>query len=237
MISVTVAPPTHRIVRPERVVEELGSACDDDAMRLLARIVDRASSAARSYCNRDFAEQRVTEILPGQGGTRLILSLAPIVQVHSVAFDGMPVTDFEIEDRKAGFLYRRSGWRWTSPATAGQWYGGEVTEPGPVPGEELPLYSVDYTAGFVLPTFPSGYVKNANSQDLPDDLEGAVAMLAKDSWHQRAAKPAGVVSSIATTGISVTRRASGDSMAQTRDPSTGFPLSALSVLDRYQFIK
>lgn len=55
--------------------------------------------------------QTVTDARGGDGGTRLILSVTPIVSVTSVAYadDTIASTNYEIEDAAAGILFFSAG--------------------------------------------------------------------------------------------------------------------------------
>ena len=57
-----------------------------------------------------FCKQSYRETLPGYGSTILQLKRTPIVSVSLVTHNSEPITDYIIEDKEAGHLYRRLGW-------------------------------------------------------------------------------------------------------------------------------
>jgi hypothetical protein len=158
---------------------------DESQNERLERLIKRASAKIRSMTNRVYGEERVTESVRGYGRTQLLLERTPLVEIHEVTYDSNVLTDSEIHDRNAGVLYRSTGWIWTAgllPDSAG------VTR-FPAPSSEEPRYIVDYTAGYVLPSFPSSFTLNADSVDLPEDVEDFCLMLVKMLYFARATDP------------------------------------------------
>jgi hypothetical protein len=151
----------------------------------LERFIRRASAKIVSLSNRVFAEERVTETVRAHGRTQLLLERTPIVEVHEVLYDSGVITDYEIHSREAGTLYRRAGWIWgvgLMPQTTGiEWF--------PAPGSEEANYTVDYTAGYQLDSFPSSYTPNADSVELPDDVEDFCLTLVRMMYFARATDP------------------------------------------------
>lgn len=151
-LSVTTAAVARRLTRKEAVKAELGiTASTDDA--LLDDLIDRASQAIVSYCHRPFAREVYTETLSGFGDIHLQLARTPIVAVSSVTdTNSATITDYSVADADRGWLYRRLGWLWTVQAYPGLSAGGRFLDYGsPLPRQEEPLYSVSYTAGYLLP--------------------------------------------------------------------------------------
>ncbi len=82
----------------------------------------------------------------------LQLARTPVVAVSAVSLDSTLITDYSIADPDRGWLYRRAGWAWTAQTFGGLSGGGSWLEMGsPLPRQEEPLYSVAYTAGYILP--------------------------------------------------------------------------------------
>ncbi len=239
--SITTPAPSQDLTTVATVVEEMGMTCSPAELRTLERKITSVSAQIRAYCHRPFGEERVTINVKGYGSTQLMLERFPIVEIHSVAFDGEPMTDFVIDDRGAGFLYRRNGWLWTTGSFAGGFPGGAPRVAHPHPGSEEALYTVDVTAGFVLPSFPSDFTPNANSVDLPPDIEEAALITVKDLYANRAGTSGGArgeVSSVKTTGVAIgyaVRTASAIS-SQVR-ARTGLPVDAVARLTPYVVIK
>lgn len=121
---------------------------------LLGRLIRGATAAILQHCNREFARVQVTETVKGYGGTALMLTRTPILTLGTVLNDGSPVTDFALDDPKAGLIYRQLGADWTRQfgvAELGGWDTGQGLTTYPVPGSEAALYSVAYWAGYLLP--------------------------------------------------------------------------------------
>lgn len=140
----------------------------------LGEIADRASAAIRSLTDREYALQSYVERLSADGGTILQLRNTPIQSVTSIALSGDTVTDFSIEDKEDGQLFRESGWSWTVQLVAAL---------GQFPGASLPLnkWVVTYVAGYDMPgdtSTATGVIK------LPGDLEEGAIKTVK-SWFQK----------------------------------------------------
>lgn len=150
-ITVSTTARSFRLTRKEYVKLLLGiSASTDD--ELLDALIDGASAAIRSYCNREFVRQAYTETLSGFGGIHLMLERTPIVTVSAVSRNGDVVTDYSIAKRDAGWLYRQAGWLWDVQVWPGLSGGGGFLDFGsPLPRQEEPLVSVDYVAGYISP--------------------------------------------------------------------------------------
>ena len=150
-LDVTTAARSRRLTSVRRVQDTLGLAATVDA-DLFGGLIDAASAAIESYTHRSFARETYSETLPGFGDIRLMLARTPIVAVSSVLCDSAVVTDYSIDDAKAGFLYRRCGWWWTAQRYAGLTGGGSYLDQGwPMVRQEEPRYTVAYTAGYLLP--------------------------------------------------------------------------------------
>jgi hypothetical protein len=133
------------------VKAELGVAgAPDDPV--FDSLIDAASSSIVSFTRRDFARQAYTETLAGHGDIRLMLARTPVIAVSAVSRDGAIITDYSIDERDAGFLYRRGGWGWTAQCYQGLSGSGRFLDHGsPMPRQEEPQFSVTYTAGYILP--------------------------------------------------------------------------------------
>jgi hypothetical protein len=149
-VSVTTAARSVRLTTVANVQEDLGISTD---ATLLGRLVDEASAAIVSYCHRSFAREVYSETAAGFGSIHLMLSRTPIVGTPTaVTYNSGVLTDYSVADAAAGTLYRRAGWSWTTQAFPGLSAGGSWLDVGtPLPGSEEPLYTVDYTAGYLLP--------------------------------------------------------------------------------------
>jgi len=130
-------------------------------------LIDQASAAIVSYCNRGFARASYVETLAGFGDIHLQLARTPIVSVSAVADQNSSViTDYAIEDRERGWLYRRAGWLWSAQSYGGLASGGAWLDVGyPLHRQEEPHYSVTYIGGYVL---PSQYINAATTISAAD---------------------------------------------------------------------
>src|SRR5690606_39433469 len=122
----------HALTTIEAVRQQLGLDPSDTSQdEVLARLINSASDAIRTYCDRDFARARREDRLEGSGRPELLLPLYPVIRVESVTADGIPVLPEEYDvDVQAGRLVRRCG----------AWPGG--------PGLTT---EVVYEAGYITP--------------------------------------------------------------------------------------
>lgn len=132
----------------------------------------RASAAINAYCHRVFARQTYTEILPGRGHVTLRLAEAPVAGVTSVVWDSTPVTDYTVDDAAAGILYRRYGWPWTVQFDPGlsQWAVGYPYQGVPIPGSEERLFTIVYTAGYLLPSQDVSSITAISTSDVDNSF-------------------------------------------------------------------
>jgi hypothetical protein len=184
---VTAAPATD-LTTLDRVREELGIESDEAQNQRLERLIRQATADVLSCARRFFAQERVKEIVAGHGSPVLQLERTPLVQVHSVAFDGSPVTDFTLHHAEAGQLYRRNGWLWTA-AMSDAWIEETL-----LPGVEEQRYVVEYTAGYQLPSYPTSFVPPVvppalPTQRLPADIEEYVLLLIRGAHASRDRDP------------------------------------------------
>lgn len=164
-LTVSTVAPTLRLTTRAAIKAELSgtfTAADD---LLIDSFLDQASAAIVSHTRRMFARESYTETLGGYGDIRLQLARTPVVAVTVLTIMSNVVTDFGIEDEDKGWLYMRcfagtSGFSWQRtqfPWTAGRYIGlsgsGAWLDQGtPLPDQEIPSISVDYTAGYILPS-------------------------------------------------------------------------------------
>lgn len=151
----------HALTTIETLKAELGIPADDTSSdKQLARYINAASDAIRAYCSRDFARAHRTDALQGSGAPTLLLSLYPIVEVHSVKVGDEQLTDFRV-DAEAGMLWRPGGW----------------------PSSNAPNIVVEYTGGYVTPE--QAREDDELERNLPYDLEEACVVTAA-TWalHQ-----------------------------------------------------
>ena len=152
-LTITTPFPTAKLTTLARLKSVLGvtSTTDDTVM---TNAIGRASAAAEKYCGRTFVRQTYTELGPAFGGIEFLTKEAPVVALGTVTFNSNTLTDVTVGDKKQGVLYRKNGFDWTAQSFGGLTGGGKLWDVGtPIVGQEEPLWSVGYTAGFI----PAGY--------------------------------------------------------------------------------
>lgn len=182
MLTVTTAATVTRLADPAQVKTELGIT-DTSQDTYIGTLVDQASAALTSFCNRVFAQETVQETLRAQArevpvrDEPILLSRAPVVSIASVAADGATLdgnTDFEC-DLAQGTLYRLDGNGEWAP-----WCARKVV--------------VSYTAGFLLP------LATGTGTALPADIERACALLAVAMYLAKGRDPSVASESVAGVG-------------------------------------
>jgi len=158
-ITVTSAAASTDLTTTARVKDDLGidvSTYDT----IIGRFIERASALIVSYCQREFAQQRVTETLASDGSEILMTSRYPVTTLHSVSYEGTAVaaSDYFLEDDKAGIIRKVTNWTNT---------------------EREFDYSIDYTYGYVLHSFGSG------TPTLPAEIEQACIEIVKSFYYGR----------------------------------------------------
>lgn len=159
MITVTTPAASTELATLAAVKNDLaitGSA--DDAT--LESLIDQASAAITTWCNRVLARETVTETFRlGRKVSSLILTRLPVGTINSVAegADTLVSTDYEV-DSEPGILRRLDA------------AGGYMDWPGVV-------IAVGYDAGYLLP-------RDAGTT-LPGDIERAAITLVTRLWHLR----------------------------------------------------
>ena len=166
-LTITTPFPTAKLTTLARLKSVLGvTSTTDDAV--MTNAIGRASAAAEKYCGRTFVRQTYTELGPAFGGIEFLTKEAPVVALGTVTFNSNTLTDVTVGDKQQGVLYRKNGFDWTAQSFGGLAGGGKLWDVGtPIVGQEEPLWSVGYTAGFI----PAGY----------DDTGGKLKVLSADN--------------------------------------------------------
>jgi hypothetical protein len=125
----------------------LGLAVEATTDALLDELILEVSGELEGLVCRPLGRHRYRESAPGRGTVLLFLSRAPIESLLSVAFDGeeLDLADEAIEIDGPSTIRRRAAWQNTAPLS------DEGIVRRPVAGQELPLYSVEYWAGYLMP--------------------------------------------------------------------------------------
>lgn len=160
------------------VKSELGlTDVNVDRDDVLSRMIEDASAAIVTYCDRAFARERVTEQLQGYDRTIMMLDRTPVMQVDEVRYKGVvvpPASGFDsdsgwrMQDPSAGFLFRQDLFTSTQPRQT--WIETDI-----VPQQGRQDWHTDYTGGYLMPgdnLVASGVMSAAaadNSFNLPED--------------------------------------------------------------------
>ena len=166
------------------VKAELGlTGTVDDAY--LESQINFVSTAIEDFigCKLGYQSGKVEKI-KGYGGTRIRVSLTPVVVLTDVTIENplgiqatLDVDDMEIEnDGFEGFIYYRSGWPWTAPRPK-----GSITR-DPFPGHEESTIRVTYDGGYVLPANQPGTFPQA---DLPLSIQRAATLSVSTVYNRR----------------------------------------------------
>jgi hypothetical protein len=153
----------------------------------LQQLISDASSAMALYLGRPFARQTYTLTCCGNGGRSLLLPRYPIDRHQVVVtINGEAVTDFVVEDKAIGKLYRGSGWPRSSDSSNP--LNISITWPA---GHVLPDQAVKWAAG--APT-PAGKWLQPTSPALSPLLfevttAGGVISGSEPTWPQVAGEP------------------------------------------------
>jgi hypothetical protein len=160
-------------VKNELALTDVNADRDD----VLSRMIEDASAAIVTYCDRAFAREDVTEQLQGYDRTIMMLDRTPLVLVREVRYKGAvvsPASGFDndagwrMQDPSAGFLFRQDLFTSTQPRQT-----FIETEIMPMQGRQD--WHVDYVGGYLMPgenLVASGVMSAAasdNSFNLPED--------------------------------------------------------------------
>jgi len=171
-LSVTTAAASTDLTTSERVKLELGISTMEKN-EWLKMVIPAASAAIEDYANNFWAYQTYEEVLSGSGSTRLMLARTPIVGTPTIVIDSVEVTDFNVEDREAGVLFRTQGWiRQVS-------YWPSISRDSTVWDDHPNIY-VTYDAGYNLPSFKTPI---AGASTLPANIERA-CIVTIQSWYR-----------------------------------------------------
>lgn len=172
-LTVSVAAASTDLTTLEQVLKELPSAKNEDHENI-QDMIEQASDAILTECNRPFARATYIETVKGYGHPQLLLSRRPIVSVTTIVHNSTPIVDYTIEDPDASILFRPSGWTWTAGV------GWNLTN-WIVPGSEEPQFTVTYIAGYLLP--------RDDNRNLPKDIERACIETVKTWFISRDRDP------------------------------------------------
>ena len=175
-ITVTTAATSRRLTTVPNVQAALDETGEET---LFAQLIDRASAEVEKFCNQTFAQERVVELLGARGETILMLTRTPIVTVHEIKLDGdvVEASNYKVHDADAGTLFNSGGWTSTQMMRQGLTRWPEHVQDR--------LWSVDYTAGFLVPAAAGG----SPAPNLPYDIEDATIETVKAMWKGKGRDP------------------------------------------------
>lgn len=160
-------------VKAELGLTDTNESRDD----VLSRMIEDASAAIVTFCDRQFARETVTEQLQGYDRTIITLDRTPLMQVTEVRYKGVavpPASGFDqdsgwrMQDPNAGFLFRQDLFTSTQPMRT-------FIETEIVPQQGRQDWHIDYTGGYLMPgdnLVASGVMSASasdNSFNLPED--------------------------------------------------------------------
>ena len=142
MLAVPTPPATTALttVAAVRAELKLGVENHDPA---LTRLIADATAAIEQRLDRVCARQKLRETLPGADDTLLQLAMPPVVPFR-VTHRGEVVVDYEVEDARAGHLYREAGWETRDAVRS-------FLAQSPIPGQGPRDWAVEYFSGWFLP--------------------------------------------------------------------------------------
>lgn len=172
-LEVTTIAQTLQLTTLARFRRAFGGGLSTTEETAVGNLIRDVSASIANYCGRTFARQAYTESVAGFGGLQLMLGQAPAVVVSAiVGRNSQIITDYGIESKDEGRLYRRLGWEWTVQMFEGLTGSQRLFDYGtPMPGREETAYTIDYVAGYVL---PSQYI---------EDVDGLSASAVDNSFN------------------------------------------------------
>lgn len=152
----------------------------DDA--LIEQLIAEASDALETFTGRSFAySPAVTEKLATKGGPKILVKATPLLSVASIALvEGdssvtLDPSEYGVEDKDIGTIYRSAGW----PSSA-QLQDGLNFDRDLQPGTERKNCTVVYECGYVTPA----QVAAASAGAWPGAAQGVTyGRLAKPAAH------------------------------------------------------
>ncbi len=149
-----------------------------------------ASRWAETFIGYPLTVQTYRECLAAYGTRSLVLARTPVraiplLMATTSTDDGSQVLTSEYQlRREAGLIQRPAGWAWSVPSES-------YLEGRPLAGQEYPDWLTDYVAGWTLDGVSTGSDNwstekgtTSTGRTLPEDIERAVALRARDLYMQ-----------------------------------------------------
>jgi len=152
ILAVKVAAESRDLTTLSSVKEALGLTTTANDSQL-DRLIKAASRVVEDYTGRTFAREVVTEKFGVDidefelGSARIVLSRRPVLTIQEIRYDGSAIdmSDVTLEDAEAGFVFRTGGF----VSTLIERQNIEKVRTGTL----KPIWEVDYSGGYVLPSF------------------------------------------------------------------------------------
>ncbi len=175
-VTVSTFAANRRLTTKDAIKDLLGiTVVTDDT--LFDDLIDRATDAIKSFTARIFERQAYSETFKGFDTVNITLTHTPIVGTPIITFEGDSVTDFSVENRNAGILYRKRGWVWTVGLAANTFIDQ------PMPDSEDPTkWLATYPAGYLLPDddYSAATISVDDTDDSFNDSASAFPLLGAD---------------------------------------------------------
>lgn len=161
--SVVTAAPSRGFTTTEALAARVDVGSTPDA--ILLQDIEAWSLRFEGLADRVLAKERVIETIYGRGLAILIMQRRPIITIHSITV-GETVLDstlYRLDEPDEGLIRLELFERYDT------WLSGDST-PGLAHNPSDNRYTIDYTAGYVLPGWDGAY----GARTLPIDVELAV---------------------------------------------------------------
>lgn len=151
ILNVTTPPVSTDLTLLATIKTELGiTVATDDGF--IGTLISAASDAIRSYCNRQFAREVLSEGVASYARSTVLVSIRPLVAIAQITIDGAVVdpTQYYIENDKIGRIQNPSGWPNTMMYGFPAGFSPELSFLPTEPANPTIMY-VNYTGGWLHP--------------------------------------------------------------------------------------
>jgi hypothetical protein len=186
---------------------------------LFDELVTAASQFIVDYTKREWAREKIEELVPGFNDNWLTLTRTQIESINSISLNGDVITDFIIEEREGGILFREVGWIASRSSR-------QFIERHPIAGSELPRYKIDYWGGYVLPS-------HTGTVNLPASIIQAANELVRIWYNETKNNASGSIERIKVGDYSITF----DNESDFENGEIGIPGTVLAKLRNWRRIE
>lgn len=211
MLTVITPATNRKLTTVSNLRLDLGYGPTQPSDAVLNRLIDVASSAIETYCNRVFARERVRETFDCVAGEDyILLERYPVHEFFELSVDG-EIYDPTLYQNDKGFLYRLDEDGHRVP-----WGGG--------------AFSVEYSGGYGLPSDDPALP----GEQLPFAIQSAVAAEIAAKQAQQGRDP--LVRSESEEGVGSTSWFAGGGLSSSSSSGGLLNPSAAAALDAYRWI-